>query len=93
MVVKMEANEVGEKVAEVETEPQIAEGKGGKKMVSYTKKSLFAKLSRHKNAIIFYKRRNGTMPTIRFCEGVLGLKRGQYLKYRPYIRAFLRKVR
>ena len=61
-------------------------------MVSYTKKSLFAKLSRHKNAIIFYKRRNGTTSAIYFCEGILGLKRGQFSKYRPWIREYVRNV-
>ena len=62
-------------------------------MVSYTKKSLFAKLNREKKAIVFHKRKYGTMATIYFCEGTLGLKHGQYLRYRPWIREYLRNVR
>jgi hypothetical protein len=62
-------------------------------MVRITKKALFGKLARHKDAILFYKRRNGTTSAIHFCEGILGLRRGEYLKYRPWIREFLRSLK
>ena len=55
------------------------------------KKINWNKLNKNKEKIAHYKKKYGTRATIYYCEGMLGLRKGEFMKYRPRIRRVIKK--
>jgi hypothetical protein len=50
------------------------------------------RLERFKKKISDWKKLYGTESTIKFCQGLLGLRYGEYGKYKERIRKFVKKL-
>ena len=56
-------------------------------------KIIWSRLKRHKNTIIRKRKKEGLQQAVYFSEGILGLKRGEYLKYSPKIKRIIKKFK
>lgn len=51
----------------------------------------FKKLNKFKKSIIAKRKKSGLQSAINFSEGILGLRRGEFMKHRPKIRTIIKK--
>lgn len=57
------------------------------------KKLNWSKLEKHKNTILNKWKRGGLMNAVYYCEGLLNLERGEFLKYRPKIKEKIKQLK
>lgn len=63
-----------------------------KRRYTFKKRIPWGELKKNKSLIKKYKEKYGTRRAVYCAEGILGLRRGEFMRYRPRILNFIRKL-